>query len=161
MGQNKEIQKLHLPSTTTTAKNKFSPVLGQLPSTHESVNLFLSALPGLPTENIHVSWVFVSTSNITKGEVQHSKECRIREHFTTTFSVFVFLPIKFIPHETIPMTILHPSLEILTTEQTKGFRQLNSHLLWEGIASLTEQVNIPLANFPSFDYHLPFPDFCS
>jgi len=43
----------------------------------------------------------------------------------------------------------------------KGFMKLNSHLLGEGIARLTEQVNMLLENFASSDYHLPFPHYPS
>lgn len=63
-------------------------------------------LSGLPAGNVHVSWVFVSTSNMTqKGEVQHLK--RLNEeivHYNFLF-VFCLLSIKFVPHDSVPMMI--------------------------------------------------------
>lgn len=108
--------------------------------------------------NVHISWVSVSTSNTAqKGEVQHLK--RINEEIVHCNFLFVFcFPIQFVPRESVPIMIFQraqPPLKILTTQQIKGSRKLlNSHPLWEGIAWLTEQVNIPLQNSASHNSHL-------
>lgn len=109
--------------------------------------------------NVQISWVSVSTSNMTQqGKVQHLK--RINEeivHCNFLF-VFCFLPIQFVPHESVPIMIFQRAqspLKTLTTQQIKGSRKLlNSYPLWEGTAWLTEQVNIPLQNSASHNSHL-------
>lgn len=119
-------------------------------------------LSGLPAGNVHVSWVSVSTSNMTqKGEIQHLK--RLNEEIVRYNFLFVFclFSIKFVPHESVPMMIFQQNSTTFENTHNIVNQRLQEttklHLLWEGIARLTEQVNIPLQNSASHNSHLLFP----
>lgn len=116
-------------------------------------------LSGLPAENIHLSCVLVSTSNVTQeGECQHLKQSYMRKFLTAT--VFVFLtPLSLIHTRLFPVWIFQHS-STTHGNATEQIRLLEAKLLplEEGIANLTE-VNILLKKKKTFASSNCYPPF--
>lgn len=116
-------------------------------------------LSGLPAENIHLSCVLVSTSNVTQeGECQHLKQSYMRKFLTAT--VFVFLtPLSLIHTRLFPVWIFQHS-STTHGNATEQIRLLEAKLLplEEGKANLTE-VNILLKKKKPLHHPIAIPPF--